>query len=132
MNLKKFIVEMGMGIDQHGQDPTRAAQKAVKNAMTSNCLIGLLEVARLADLNDMVVDVLIACPYPERVNPAEVLEAVPFGRKHLKVVAGGMITRCLHRAELGDTSDETYVANAAITVSVDMDRVLAAWQKDLL
>jgi uncharacterized protein (TIGR02058 family) len=128
MNLKKFIVEMGMGIDQHGQDPTRAAQKAVKAAMVSNCLIGLLEVARLQDLNDMAVEVLIACPHPERVDPAQVLEAVPFGRKQIKIVTGGMIAHCLNRADLGDTSDETYVANAAITVSVDMDRVLAAWQ----
>lgn len=131
MNLKKFIIEMGMGIDQHGQNPTRAAQKAVKDAMLRSCLIGLLDVARLDDINQMLVDVLIACPHPERVNPAQVLEAVPFGQKQIKVVEGGMITQSIYQPDLGDTSDETYVANAAITVFVDMDRVLAAWQKEL-
>ena len=33
MNLKKFIVEIGMGIGQHGQDPTNAAPRAVRVAL---------------------------------------------------------------------------------------------------
>ncbi len=132
MSLKKFVIEMGMGIDQHGQDPTRAAQKAVKDAMARSCLVGLLEIARLEDVNQMVVEVLVACPHPERVDPEKVLQAVPFGQKQLKVVAGGMIAQSIYQPNLGDTSDETYIANAALTVWVDMDRVLAAWQKELL
>lgn len=131
MNLKKFVIEMGMGIDQHGQDPTNAAQKAVKDAMVRSCLIGLLEVARLEDVNQMIVDVLIACPHPERVNPEKVLQAVPFGQKQIKVVEGGMIAQSIYQPDLGDTSDETYVANAAVTVFVDIDRMLAAWRKEL-
>lgn len=131
MNLRKFVIEMGMGIDQHGQNPTRAAQKAVKDAMVRSCLVGLLEVARLEDINQMVVEVLIACPHPERVDPEQVLQAVPFGQKQIKVVPGGMIAQSIYQPDLGDTSDETYIANAALTVWVDMDRVLAAWQKEL-
>lgn len=130
MNLKKFIIEMGMGIDQHGQDPTNAAQKAVKDAMVRSCLIGLLEIARLEDINQMMVDVLIACPHPERVDAEKVLQAVPFGQKQIKVVEGGMIAQSIYQPDLGDTSDETYIANAAVTVFVDMDRVLVAWQKE--
>jgi len=129
MNLKKFIIEMGMGIDQHGQNPTKAAQKAVKDAMARSCLIGILDIARLEDINQMIVEVLIACPHPELVDPEQVLQAVPFGQKQIKVVAGGMIAQSIYQPELGDTTDETYVANAAVTVLVDMDRVLMAWQK---
>jgi uncharacterized protein (TIGR02058 family) len=130
MNLKKFVIEMGMGIDQHGQDPTNAAQKAVKDAMVRSCLIGLLEIARLEDINQMMVDVLIACPHPERVDAEKVLQAVPFGQKQIKVVEGGMIAQSIYQPDLGDTSDETYIANAAVTVFVDMDRVLAAWKEE--
>ncbi len=53
MNLKEFIVEMGMGIDQHGQDPTSAAPKAVKDAISRSCLCGLVEVARLDNVDQM-------------------------------------------------------------------------------
>lgn len=130
MNLKKFVIEMGMGIDQHGQDPTHAAEKAVKDAMARSCLIGLLEVVRLEDINQMLVDVLIACPDPERVDPKKVLQAVPFGQKQIKVMEGGMIAKSIYQPELGDTSDETYVANAAVTVFVDMDRMLTVWKKE--
>lgn len=128
MNLKKFIVEMGTGIDQHGQDPTNAACKAVKDAVSRSCLCGLLEVARLQDVDQMVVKVLIACPHPEQVNREVVLDALPFGTKTIEVVEGGMVARSVYQPELGDQSDEVFVANAAVTVLVDMDHVLEAWK----
>lgn len=130
MNRKKFIMEVGMGMDQHGQDPTNAARKAVKDAVSRSCLAGLLEIARLEDVNQMIVDVRVACPQPERVDPAAVLAALPFGRKELEVVEGGLIARAIYQPELGDTSDEAYVAVAAVTVWVDMDHVLEAWKQD--
>ena len=43
-NLKKFIVEFGMGTDFHGQDVTKAAKKAVKDAVSRSCLCGLEDV----------------------------------------------------------------------------------------
>jgi uncharacterized protein (TIGR02058 family) len=127
MNWKKFVVEIGVGIDQHGQDPTNAARKAVKDAVSRSCLCGLLEVARLQDVNEMAVDVVVACPDPERVDRDVVLQALPFGAKTIEVVNGGMVARSVYQPELGDTSDEVFVANAAVTVSVDMDHVLRAW-----
>ena len=30
---QRLIIEMGMGIDQHGQEPTVAAARAVRNAL---------------------------------------------------------------------------------------------------
>jgi uncharacterized protein (TIGR02058 family) len=132
MNLRKFIVEMGMGIDQHGQDPTNAACKAVKDAISRSCLCGLVEVARLDDvdqIDQMIVKVLIACPQPERVDKEQVLRAIPFGQKQIEVTEGGMIAPTIYQPELGDTSDEAFIANAAVTVFVDMDRVLEAWRR---
>jgi uncharacterized protein (TIGR02058 family) len=128
MNRRKFIIEMGMGIDQHGQDPTNAAKKAVKDAMARSCLTGLLDVARLKDINDMDVEVLIGSPFPDRVDRDEVLQAVPFGRKQISVIEGGLLAKSIYQPELGDTSDESIIANAAVTVFIDMDKVLAAWK----
>ncbi|HSJ56343.1 MAG TPA: Lin0512 family protein [Anaerolineae bacterium] len=130
MNLKKFIMEIGMGMDQHGQDPTHAARKAVKDAVSRSCLTGLLEIARLDDVNDMVVDVLVACPHADRVNAQAVLDALPFGQKQIEVVEGGMVARAIYQPELGDVSDEAYVATAAVTVWVDVDHVRRAWTEE--
>ncbi len=127
-NLKRFILEFGMGLDQHGQDPTRAACKAVKDAVARSCLAGLLEIARLSDVNDMIVDVHVACPHPEQVDRDAVLAALPFGRKKLTLSEGGLTAHGLFQPELGDVTDEAYVANAAVTVWVDVDAMLQAWQ----
>jgi hypothetical protein len=45
---KRLIIEMGMGIDQHGQEPTVAAARAVRNAIAHNALPGVWEVAGLS------------------------------------------------------------------------------------
>jgi uncharacterized protein (TIGR02058 family) len=131
MNLRKFIMEVGMGMDQHGQDPTNAARKAIKDAISRSCLTGLLEIARLDDVDQMIVDVLVACPHADQVDREAVLDAVPFGRKEINVVEGGMVAQAVYQPELGDTSDKAYVANAAVTVWVDMDHVLDAWRGEL-
>lgn len=130
-NYKRFIIEFGMGVDQHGQDPTRAAVKAVKNAIANSCLAGLIEIARLSDVNEMRVEMHIACPYPEMVNREKVLEACPFGEKVLFITDGGMSTHGLFQPELGDQTDEAFIANAAIIVFVDVNHMLKTWQSEM-
>ena len=122
MNKRRFIIEMGTGVEQHGQEVTKAAVKAVKDAITEVCLIGLRETINLSDRKDMLLEILIACPHPEEVNTDEVLKALPFGRKEIKVVDGGMIVKGHYAPEMGDKSDEIIVANAAVTVCVDLDK----------
>ncbi|MEE8353684.1 MAG: Lin0512 family protein [Dehalococcoidales bacterium] len=122
MTRKRFIIEMGTGIDQHGQSATEAATRAVKDAVSRVCLIGLPELVNLEATDGMFVEVLVACPRPDEVDTAEVLKVLPFGQKEIKIVAGGMTVRGHASASLGDRSDEIFVANAAVTVSVDTDR----------
>jgi uncharacterized protein (TIGR02058 family) len=126
-NLKRFVVEFGMGLDQHGQDATNAACKAVKDAVARSCLSGLLEIVRLRDVNDMLVDIQVACPHPGSVDRQAVLAALPFGEKRLTISEGGMVAHGLFQPELGDATDEAYMANAAITVWVNVDEMLRAW-----
>lgn len=118
LSLKKYIVQLGMGVDQHGQDVTKAAQKAIKNAIANNCLVGLSEICNLRDIKDFHVHVQIACPYPERINTNRVLKAIPFGQKELIVEKGGMLVSGIQIPELGDVSNEMIVATAAVTVLV--------------
>lgn len=116
---KCFIIEMGMGIDQHGQEPTVAAARAVRNAIANNALLGVWEVAGLTDPNQMIVEVKVAVPYPEQVRPDEVLAVLPFGSKTLIVEQGGMVVAGRAIASLNDKNDEMLIAVAAVTVFVD-------------
>lgn len=120
MAQKRFVIEMGMGVDQHGQEPTVAAARAVRNAIAHNALPGIWEVAGLSDPNDMIVDVQVAVPYPDQVRESEVLAVLPFGRKSLRVEAGGMVVQGRAIASLNDKNDEMLVAVAAVTVYVEM------------
>lgn len=121
MAQKRFIVEWGVGADLHGQDATKAACRAVQDAISRSCLCGLVEIVQLQHLDDMRVDVLVAVPMPKEVQADVVLSVIPFGRKRLEVVAGGMRAPGLYQPELGDQSSDIIVANAAVTVWIDQD-----------
>lgn len=116
---KRLVIEMGMGVDQHGQEPTVAAARAVRNAIAHVALPGVWEVAGLDDPNQMIVEVQVAIPYPEHVNAEAVLAVLPFGRKSLKLEAGGMIVPGRAIPQLNDKNDQMLVAVAAVTVFVE-------------
>lgn len=111
---------MGMGIDQHGQEPTVAAARAVRNAIAHNALPGVWEVAGLSHPNEMVVEVQVAVPYPGQVREEEVLAVLPFGKKSLKLESGGMVVQGKAIPELNDKNDDMFIAIAAVTVFVEI------------
>jgi len=118
--IKKFIVEIGMGVDQHGHnmDATKAAIKSVKNAISNNCLVGLRDILDMSNTSEMLVDIVIAKPKDTTINEKKVLRAAPFGKKTIKIIDGGMIAKGVCIEELGDTDDSMLIVNAAITVSI--------------
>lgn len=118
-NRKRFIVEIGTGIDIHGENVTKAACRAVKDAVSRSCLCGLLEILELKNLEDVQVDILVASPNPDQVALEEVMAEVPIGRKTARAVEGGMIAQGLCVPKFAPECDQIVVANAAITVSVD-------------
>jgi uncharacterized protein (TIGR02058 family) len=118
---KRFIIELGMGVDLHGQDPTQAAQRAVRNAIANNCLCGLSEIIDMKNPNEeMFIDVLITCPKPDKVDKQAVLNELPFGKKTIEVKDGGMLSPGLYVPQLGDGAPDILVANASVTVSVNV------------
>ncbi|MEH2423454.1 MAG: Lin0512 family protein [Nostoc sp.] len=119
MARKRLIIEMGMGIDQHGQEPTVAASRAVRNAIAHNALPGVWKVAGLSHPNEMIIEVQVAVPYPEQVREEEVLAVLPFGRKTLIVESGGMIVQGRAIPELNDKNDEMLIAIATVTVLIE-------------
>ena len=124
MTEKRFIVQLGFGVDQHGHkdDCTNAAIKAIKNAISNNCLAGLTEICGLRepkDLLNMKVHVKLGIPFPENINKEKVLKAIPFGDKTLDIVPGGLLANGILIKELGDNSSTMIICNAAVTVSIE-------------
>lgn len=123
MSEKRYVIELGMGVDLHGQDPTQAARRAVRNAIANSCLCGLSEILDIKNPNEeMYIHALIACPKCGAVDKEAVLEELPFGIKTIEVKEGGMMSPGLYVPQLGDESPDILVANASITVSVNIDK----------
>jgi len=120
-NLKRFIVEIGSGIDLHGENATKAACRAVRDAISRSCLCGLLEIVKLQELDDVRVEILVASPKPQEVDLEQVMAEVPIGRKTARAVEGGMTAQGLCVAQFAPKCDRILVANAAITVYVASD-----------
>ena len=117
--LKRYIVEIGTGADLHGGDVTKAAQRAIKDAVSRSCLCGLVDILGIDNPNRMHIEVKIGCPNPGKLDGAKVLEAVPFGTKTLAAVEGGLGVRGLALPALGE-GDTIVIAVAALTVYIDI------------
>jgi uncharacterized protein (TIGR02058 family) len=116
---KRFIVEIGTGIDLHGENATKAACRAVRDAVSRSCLCGIVEVLGIQDLSALDVEIVVAVPRPEDVDLAKVITEVPIGRKTARAVEGGMMVKGLCVAQFAADFDQVMVANAAITVFIE-------------
>lgn len=74
---RQVIVEFGSGNDLHGGDYTKAALRAVQDAIhhSSLALIGSLQIAP----ETMQVRVTIGVAAPERVDAAAIAASLPHG-----------------------------------------------------
>jgi uncharacterized protein (TIGR02058 family) len=107
----RCITEMGMGVDVHGRDATKAAKRAVSDAIRHSSLGFFRFVGKTP--HDMLVDVTIGVPNPEAVDTAAVAKELPYGTVTVTAVKGGLEIA----AETG--SDAIIIANAAVLVSID-------------
>ena len=112
MTMKRVVVEIGMGTDIRGADPTKAAVRALRDALWHNSLSVAAALGKETD--SMVVEVLIGVPKPELVDKAQVLAVLPHGTGTVKVVEGG-----LEIVNDAGTSS-TVLANAAAIVRLDV------------
>ena len=67
MAKRRFLIENGTGVDMHGGDMTKAAQKAVKDALSHCCMAGVREIHN-AGPKDIALRIKICCPRPEELD----------------------------------------------------------------
>jgi uncharacterized protein (TIGR02058 family) len=110
--MKRVAVEIGMGTDIRGADYTKAAVRALRDALWHNSLNVADALGKPVD--SMVVEVLIGVPRPEQVDKAEVLKVLPHGTGTVEVVQGGLEIP----NDAGTSS--TVIASAAAIVRLDV------------
>ncbi|MDR3363168.1 MAG: Lin0512 family protein [Desulfovibrio sp.] len=121
MSRKRYVVELGYGADLHGADMTKAATRAVRDAVSRSCLCGIVEILGRHDFKGVYVHANLAVPDPADVDRDAVLAAIPIGEKSLTVNAGGLRTPGIEVKCFGPGSSDIVVACVALTVSVDAD-----------
>ena len=110
--LKRVILEMGSGNDLHGGDYTKAALRAVQDALHHSSL-SMLRALQVPPA-EMVVEVTIGVQRPERVDLDRIAASLPYGKVTAKAVKGGL--------DIPDPAkdDPAVVASAAIVVSLPL------------
>ncbi len=111
--MKRIILEMGTGNDLYGEDYTKAACRAVDDALHHSSLILFRSLG--FDHTDMDVRVTIAVQQPEKVNIAVVAAKLPRGNPIVQVVQGGL--------DMVDGVNDTrsVIATAAVEAYLDID-----------
>lgn len=111
MALKRMVLEIGMGTSIRSRDETRAAVRALQDALWHNSLP--VAGALGCDVDAMQVEVTIGVPHPERVDKAAVLAVLPHGGGIVNVVEGGLEVP-------NDAGGASVIANAAAVVRLDL------------
>ena len=112
MALKRVILELGTGNDLHGGDYTKAALRAVQDALHHSSM----SMIRSLGLNskEMQLEVTIGVQRPDKVNAAAVQASLPHGQVAVKVVKGGL------DVPEDDRDDIAVIASAAVAVRFEL------------
>ena len=111
--MKRIILEMGTGNDLYGEDYTKAACRAVDDALHHSSLILFRSLG--FDHADMDVRVTIAVQDPEKVDQIIVATKLPRGNAAVQVVKGGLdVVDDVHNTK-------SVVATAAVEAYLDID-----------
>lgn len=114
--MKRYLIELGMGVDLHGGDVTKATKRALKDAISHCCMCGLQEIVKP---KGVLLKIKVACPTPEKVDTEALKEVLPFGQIEFEeIVEGGLSTQGLHVESFG-AGDQIVVSLVSITVFVD-------------
>lgn len=113
MARKRLVMEIGMGTDLHGQDYTKAAIRALKDALWHNSLTIAPALGYSRDA--MQVEVEVGVAKPELVDTKAVAAVLPYGIATVSVVEGGL------DVAKDDGSDVTVIANVAAIVYLDIE-----------
>ncbi len=108
MTAKRIILELGTGNDLHGGDYTKAAIRAVADALHHSSMTWIRTLG--VDSKQMQVDVTIGVQQPDRVNTDAVKATLPHGIVTVKAVKGGLDVPDPERGDIA------VIASAAVAV----------------
>ncbi|WP_127114289.1 Lin0512 family protein [Shimia sediminis] len=106
MSDQRFIIEMGMGNDQYGQDYTKAAARAIEDAIRHSS-IPMFDALGL-DHTDMRVQVTIGVQEPDKVDITALTAKLPRGTATVTATFGGL------NVTNPDTGNVLVIASAAV------------------
>jgi uncharacterized protein (TIGR02058 family) len=113
MTQKRVILEMGAGNDLHGGDYTKAALRAVQDALHHSSLM-MLRSLGVDSKTQMFVEVTIGVQQPDKVDTAAVKASLPHGIVTVRAVKGGLDVIDKERG------DNAVIASAAIAVRLEL------------
>jgi uncharacterized protein (TIGR02058 family) len=107
----RVILELGSGNDLHGSDYTKAALRAVQDALHHSSLsfVRTLKV----DKTKIDVDVTVGVQRPGQVDLDRIKKSLPLGNVSVTAVKGGL--------DVADpeNADRAVIASAAIAVRIE-------------
>ena len=106
MNDQRFIIEMGSGNDQYGMDYTKAAARAIEDAIRHSAIPML--AARNIPHTDMRVQVTIGVQEPEKLDTGQLKPPPPRGTITITAAQGGL------NVHNPDTDTTIVIATAAV------------------
>ena len=107
-----LIVETGMGVDLTGDDPTKAALRAVEDTIRRVLFPRMRDLLPGGDRSNMRVEATIAVPGHDRVDTAQVAARFPYGQVSVQAVPGG------HRQPNGLVADDGTEGVILVAVAV--------------
>ena len=108
----RVILELGTGNDLHGSDYTKAALRAVQDALHHSSLSFVRSLS--VDKTKLDVEVTIGVQRPERVDLEQIKKSLPIGNVTVKAVKGGL------DVPDPENNDPAVIASAAIAVRIDV------------
>ena len=108
----RVILELGSGNDLHGSDYTKAALRAVQDALHHSSLSFIRSLA--IDKAKLDVEVTVGVQRPEQVDLEKVKASLPVGNVTVKAVKGGL------DVSDADNNDRALIASAAIAVRIEV------------
>lgn len=105
-----YFIELGTGVDLRGGSVTKAAVRAVRDAVGRN-LIPSVPALTGGDFEKLQVLVRLAVPVDEPIDEAAIREVLPVGTVSFEVTKGGMATD-------NGIGDQALMVNAAVVVGV--------------
>jgi uncharacterized protein (TIGR02058 family) len=117
MALTRYVTEMGMGTDVHGGDYTKAARRAVSDAIRHSSLNFFRALDKTPQ--QMRITVRIGVQEPDALDVEAIAAELPYGEVTVVPVLGGLDVpeEPVHDGKGG--IDKLVIANAAILVCFD-------------